>query len=1125
MRIIRIAQENPIEHVTNPQLYDYFKRELGEIEWAQRGELGTWTRRPSPNASIYYLVIWGYRKSGSSIVGSRMPRYKANVILYTTDIKDDRYSSATVTLYINSQMNVNMSGAEEVAFWEFNDDEFIKSFGLSEFMATTLDIQNFDKVRLPHEIANANQEKENKEKPISVRLTKKRGVEKGKMVSAMAIEFFAIPSGDSGEDYSIRYSIMPIEKSGGEIHKTLKSGIQSKLEAQTMLQQLSDHAKKSGYVSSDSPDYIPRGSTPENWDFYANKAFGEDPAIENEQVKDVKEEMPKQKDVDIAELLGSNNKMKKNAEDFEGFFSGQVPDYAVSLLGTSSVEASQVKASFGRANEAIDLVNRFDSSLLSNITFIFNFAKGGAYGVYVSALDRAIKTKALRKQLEQKGYVIEETPNGLTAFPKEGEKTSEEIQKDIDTLYQDLESRGGTAIGLNMDKVLSAAKMDASESKSADPNVWQWMAVLHLGGTIVHECVHAKGSQGEGPSESMESQFNQWALPIVNEKYKKEMEAQGQGEQFAPLTIGTSVRHADKKTWYKKAQMSYYFPQTIFERPIGSDLKGRFPFNKQNQLPEFGMADWGIIAQQDQSVPIEKRLGRQFMSPIPQDLDQANDVIEEQLRKMTRDIEELDPHAQLTELLSEGYDEDRGYTTLEGLLDEKRPHQLIVPLSKKASNMMKTATLFGFMNNLTISDGNTIPGLGDRVMAWDDRDEDFSADEDWIRSQPRYNPSGYDIKGFYYRWIDPRLQPQYFDDMTRDYTNTHPAKRFAVKIGEDTTRILSILNEAKNKIENGEIPATRFIMTNDIVPIIDKVFVNGSVGLSVFHLSDIDRDESINSVWVYGNKTDESQIERVEKYLQGKGEDDAKEILESIFAADKQSKIIIGKIVKMVKKIAKKYHSNGIYISGEYPRLLATKSSMSELENLDFGGGWGDQILRIGSTLAKELGVSNIKSVDGNSISFKYNGVDITFDCFDESSEITGGLKDAGVEINPFNLDVYNKDFTINMMIYDLDDNKIKDQTGMASRDLECKTVRTFFEPSYVCANNPMVILRAIKLHLKHGFEIDDVLKIAMKHYSGYLFEKYSETKLFLARENVLREGRIEGEKALREFGLEKLLD
>jgi len=107
------------------------------------------------------------------------------------------------------------------------------------------------------------------------------------------------------------------------------------------------------------------------------------------------------------------------------------------------------------------------------------------------------------------------------------------------------------------------------------------------------------------------------------------------------------------------------------------------------------------------------------MSPLPQGLSQENDVIESQLRKYVGKDFELDPKALTTTLLSEGYDPDRGYFTIEELLDEKRPKPLIVPLKKAmASKITKLATLFGWMNNLSISDGSTIPGLGDRVMAW-----------------------------------------------------------------------------------------------------------------------------------------------------------------------------------------------------------------------------------------------------------------------------------------------------------------------------------------------------------------------------------------------------------------------
>jgi hypothetical protein len=337
----------------------------------------------------------------------------------------------------------------------------------------------------------------------------------------------------------------------------------------------------------------------------------------------------------------------KVSQNFEGYFTGNVPDIGTQYLGTSSVEASQISGMFGKAHEAINLVNRFDSSLLLNISFIFNFGKGGAYGVYLSELDRAIKTKALQKKLEEQGYIVKtDDKGGLTAHAKEGvEKSQEEIQQTIDTLYRDLESKGGAAIGINMGAVLNSARQDASEIGSSDSELWQWIGVLHLGGTIVHEAIHAKGARDEAGPEQAEQTFTQWALPIINEEYKKSLESQGKGETFTPLMISGKQRHAKNKTWYKKAQLSYYQPKKNNSTPIGSDLMGRFPYDLSVNPYGGGMAGWSMLMQQDQKIPLESRLGRQNMTPLPNDIDQAHNSIEEQLRKNTRGFKKNSPHA------------------------------------------------------------------------------------------------------------------------------------------------------------------------------------------------------------------------------------------------------------------------------------------------------------------------------------------------------------------------------------------------------------------------------------------------------------------------------------------------
>jgi hypothetical protein len=55
-------------------------------------------------------------------------------------------------------------------------------------------------------------------------------------------------------------------------------------------------------------------------------------------------------------------KENKIAQDFQGYYTGNVPESAAGYLGSSAVDSSQINSIFGNASEAVNLVNRFDSS-------------------------------------------------------------------------------------------------------------------------------------------------------------------------------------------------------------------------------------------------------------------------------------------------------------------------------------------------------------------------------------------------------------------------------------------------------------------------------------------------------------------------------------------------------------------------------------------------------------------------------------------------------------------------------------------------------------------------------------------------------------------------------------------
>lgn len=72
--------------------------------------------------------------------------------------------------------------------------------------------------------------------------------------------------------------------------------------------------------------------------------------------------------------------------------------------------------------------------------------------------------------------------------------------------------------------------------------------------------------------------------------------------------------------------------------------------------------------------------------------------------------------------------------------------------------------------------------------------------------------------------------------------------------------------------------------------------------------------------------------------------------------------------------------------------------------------------------------------------------------------------------------DAQRRDFNFNALFLDLDDNSIKDFTGYGLEDLKNKAVRTPLDPNITFMDDPLRILRAIRLATKLGFTLDPKL-------------------------------------------------
>lgn len=834
-------------------------------------------------------------------------------------------------------------------------------------------------------------------------------------------------------------------------------------------------------------------------------------------------------------------KIAQSNQDFGGYYSGNVPDYAANLIGTPSVDASQISSAFGRSNEAIKMVNSFVPDALLNIAFIFNFSKGDAFGVYVPALDRAIKTKALTQQLKSKGYDIVQEGDMLTAKPTKDEKSPEQTEEEIKALWNQLESSGGTALGINVQKELDAARKNAnivfnklkSSSQGVEiPNqiegvLTNVLSVYNLAATIVHEAAHSKGGD-EGAAQSAEQSFRASAQNTINEQYKKELSGMGLEQYFTPLEQGTETIQANGNNWYKTAQFFGYNPGIANGKPRGSDLSGRR--NQSGGESNEGAADFSMLFEKKQDTPIEKRLTREYMFPLEEGVNQEHDIIEEQLRKQTI-VDEPNNISLLTEeLLSSSHDDSASYKTMEELLEDTRPKPLLTPIRKAyklpfASKLIKEATVFGWYNNLSISDGSTIPGLGDRVMAWEDRDEDFAWSDKETRQQARYNPE-YDLKGFYTRWIEPRYKPQLWDDMVSDFTNTHPAKRFAAKVDPELMKIINILGTIQRNISEKTIRGTRLVVSGDIAPMIERFFgAKDGIETKTFPISRINESEPIFAVWIFHHGVSEEDIKKSEEYFGHKEKSpEVKEIAETILGTKSVREKSINEIVNAAKEISEEYDISDMFIVGSFAREKVMRESIDVTE-MDFMCSSFSRNIKIGSLMAKKLGVKAKMSKKSNNLYFSYKGIFVYFQGEIDISELTHNLneEDQLKMSSSLSSDLGNRDFTINMLAYNVRNQKVEDPLGVSS-DLKNKIIKTRIDPVSIIQHNPMVVLRALKMKLKYHFEIDEALQRAMIENSYLLFDgRYPESKIIFARENVKDDGINEAKELFEEFGLSKI--
>lgn len=186
-----------------------------------------------------------------------------------------------------------------------------------------------------------------------------------------------------------------------------------------------------------------------------------------------------------------------------------------------------------------------------------------------------------------------------------------------------------------------------------------------------------------------------------------------------------------------------------------------------------------------------------------------------------------------------------------------------------------------------------------------------------------------------------------------------------------------------------------------------------------------------------------------------------------------------------IVNIARNNRISKPFIVGGVPRdrIMGKSGQKSDINDIDITTGDKDSLL-LAQAIYKKYPDSSYRTYDDGHASIDFGGLHIDFSSNFVAPGVSEQLKKMGVtDITPMKLELYSRDFHINLLLEDLDFSTIYDVTGEAIGDINTGLIRCPVDPEITIGVDARRIIRAIKFAIKYDFSIDDKLKMAMLHH------------------------------------------
>ncbi len=244
-------------------------------------------------------------------------------------------------------------------------------------------------------------------------------------------------------------------------------------------------------------------------------------------------------------------------------------------------------------------------------------------------------------------------------------------------------------------------------------------------------------------------------------------------------------------------------------------------------------------------------------------------------------------------------------------------------------------------------------------------------------------------------------------------------------------------------------------------------------------------------------------------------------------------KILVSEAVAKLSYFAKLYGIESLFIVGGFCRELYY-DKIWRVNDIDVASAYQGEAVQLGNLFASEIlnttpevykrsgAAAVIYESDAGSIKIEFQGH--STNQFMHNQEVRQWMHDNNIDDVPLMNNIYGRDFTINSMIFSLDNEQLYDPTELAIHDLEQKCIVSLLPADLLIKYNPIAILRAIRFALTYEFTIDSDLRTAMKNGIDILCKSMSQERILKEIVRILKIDATQGIEMIQKYNLGKFL-